>query len=563
MTYILQNPDYIAFSNTSILANGEFYDSGVVSLVGYTQVQTDVLSDKNGTILIQFCTDAGGTDVARTLTIPYVGGSGFQMFSAPAFTPYVKYRFTVTESGQSDFYFDTKLLTKALSPQVLGADAFISSTMASTLTRSIIVGKTQGGNYWNSVSSGTEGDLLVRVDEPTTAFGEVSVAQPEPVAQVDFVYGINSRLSSNTTANGTITSANNMLVVSTSANVASYAQYTSRRYMKYRPGQGAMGRFTALYTAGEASSNQYAGLATSTMSDAVMFGYNGTDFGIWHINGNNRTHITQTDWNIDKMDGTSTSNNKSGMLLDPTKGNVYQVKYQYLGFGSLSFFIENSFNGQFVPVHEIKYANANIVPSLDQPSLHLVWRAENDTNANNMVVKGASGALFLEGQKRYLGPRNSYNNNKTGITTETCLFMIKNSTFFNNKVNEALSTIRNISFGGNASGGAAAGITTLRIIRNPDIATGTPTWVTIDGTTADGGNTITSGTSTMSHDSGGVTTVTGNNVVYNAVVATGSGFTTDVTELDITILPGETLAFLGSATAAATIGIGVVWNEDI
>jgi hypothetical protein len=68
------------------------------------------------------------------------------MFSAPAFTPYVRYRFTADEAGQADFYFDTKFLTTALSAQVLGADAFISSAMSASLTRSVLVGKTSNSS---------------------------------------------------------------------------------------------------------------------------------------------------------------------------------------------------------------------------------------------------------------------------------------------------------------------------------------------------------------------------------------------------------------------------------
>lgn len=151
---------WLAFSTTDLLGDGETYDSGYISLVGQTQVQTSVLSDVDGTITINFCNDSGapagdprgehfGVDITRTLTIPYVGGSGFQMFAAPAFTPFVRYRFTADAAGQTDFLFDTKITRHAIQPQLLGVEAFISPSMSSQLSRSVLVGKNGAGVYSN------------------------------------------------------------------------------------------------------------------------------------------------------------------------------------------------------------------------------------------------------------------------------------------------------------------------------------------------------------------------------------------------------------------------------
>jgi len=36
------------------------------------------------------------------------------MFAAPAFAPYIKYTYVNGAVGQTDFYYDTKFLTKAI-----------------------------------------------------------------------------------------------------------------------------------------------------------------------------------------------------------------------------------------------------------------------------------------------------------------------------------------------------------------------------------------------------------------------------------------------------------------
>lgn len=146
--------DKIAFSTTTVLAGGATYSSGVLALSPkYSQVQTQVLASKAGTINIYWYSDAAGTDLVRTITIPYGASDGFQMFSAPAFTPYVKYEY-VNDPGaaQTDFYFDTKFLRRPLSPQILRVDGTIVGGMVSTLNRSVIAGESSsggGGGYVN------------------------------------------------------------------------------------------------------------------------------------------------------------------------------------------------------------------------------------------------------------------------------------------------------------------------------------------------------------------------------------------------------------------------------
>ena len=146
-----QSQAYVTTANLGISGN---YDSGVLSLEDYTQVQTHVFSDQDGTITVEFCADAGGTDVVRTLTIPYAAANGFQLFAAPAFSPYVRYQFDNGAVAQTDFFFETKFLTKSLSGQLLGVEGFVSPTMIATLGRSVTVGQDPEGNYVNLKSDG-------------------------------------------------------------------------------------------------------------------------------------------------------------------------------------------------------------------------------------------------------------------------------------------------------------------------------------------------------------------------------------------------------------------------
>lgn len=535
---------HLAFSTTSLLTNGATYDSTVLDLSTYTQVQTHVLSDVDGTITVDFIQDSGGTDILRTLTIPYTGGNGYQMFSAPAFTPYVRYRFTADEAGQTDFYFDTKFLRESLSPQILGVDAFISPKMVSTLSRSVIVGKTTGDAYNNVAIEPVTNNLNVAL--PRGAFGEVTVINPTPVVQVDFIYNINSDMvDSTTTGSGTVTQADSMAVLQTTAASSSSAKIETLRYIKYRPGQGVVVRGTALYTTGAANSEQLFGCGDDV--DGFFFGYNGATFGIMSRVDSVDTWVAQTAWNGDVMDGTGGSSNPSGQNLDPTKGNVYQIRFQWLGFGRIEFGIEDAETGRFIAVHSIAYANNFTTPSLLNPSFPLLWSVENTTNATNITLKGASGCAEVEGKIEYLGPTNAIGNSKTGVgTTATNIITIRNKSTYQSLTNR--TPINILKYSTSVDGNKPA---EFQLIKNGTLG-GTPSYTDVS-----------TNTSVVDYDTAG-TTVTGGQVIdFSTLAASGSISEAGTTTTDIILLPGETLTLAVNATQSTTdVTAAIRWVED-
>ena len=533
----------LAFSTTSLLGNGATYDSGVLNLSAHTQVQTHVLSDVDGTIVIDFCQDSAGSDILRTLTIPYTGGSGYQTFAAPAFTPYVRYRFTADEAGQADFYFDTKFLTSALSPQILGVDAFVSPLMTAYLNRSVLVGKTQGGHYAN-VSIEPVSNAL-EVNFPRTAFGEVESINPTPVVQASFVYNVNTDIVSTTvTGSGTVTQADGMVVLQTTAATSSSAKVDTKRFLKYRPGQGAHLRGTALFTTGVAGSTQLFGGGDD--DNGLFFGYNGTSFGIMSRYDGTDTWVAQADWNGDKMNGAGGATNPTGQTLDPTKGNVYQIKFQWLGFGQIVFSIEDSTSGEFVKVHSINYANANTVPSLLAPSFPVKWFVENTTNNTNITVKGASCNAEVEGKIEYLGPTNSIGNTKTGVTTTlTNILTIRNKSSFASKTNRVPVNILKYSVAVDGTKPA-----TFELVKNATLG-GTPSYADIS-----------TNTSVVDYDTAGTTVTGGTPIDFDSLAKDGSiNVTPD--PADIVLLPGETLTLAVAASTSTTdVTAAIRWVED-
>ena len=143
----------------------------------------------------------------------------------------------------------------------------------------------------------------------------------------------------------------------------------------------------------------------------------------------------QADWNQDKLDGSGAS----GMTLDPSKLNVFQINYRWLGVGKIQFSIEDDVTGDAIPFHSIHYTNRHSEPHLSNPNFRLGYVAANLSGlGSNSAVGGASGMAGIEGQL----PTNTYttgtgSGTKTGLTSGSLHHMLslRNSLLHAGKIN--------------------------------------------------------------------------------------------------------------------------------
>ena len=349
------------------------------------------------------------------------------------------------------------------------------------------------------------GNLDVAIQEPLTAFGELKVAESTPTVQLSFVYGIPTDLivkeivgSGTITGTTTTTPTDSLALISTGSPTAdSKAILYSKRYVKYRTGTGCNFRGTAIFDNPVANNEQLIGVGDD--KNGLFFGYNGTDFGILRLSGGTKNWTNQTNWNIDKMDGTG----QSGITLNQQKGNVYQISYQWLGFGNIGFFIENPNNGKLTLVHQIQYPNQFDSPTILQPSLPIrVSSVNSNGNNKNITIKTASLAGFAEGNEGFLGKlfsalgSTATNTNPQNINVLTI------------KVNEQLNSINayipvilfNASFDTEANENKTV---IISLILNGTFSSA-PTYTPVDATQSvvsysDTGVSVTNGTSLSTH----------------------------------------------------------------
>jgi hypothetical protein len=365
-----------------------------------------------------------------------------------------------------------------------------------------------------------------------SAFGEPLAISPTAVIQLDAIYGTTSDVIQ-TYSSGTGSSAGadtQLFRVQSGTSQGGYGVLRSKRFMRYRPGQGIVCRFTAAFTQGVANSLQFAGL--TNQENRVVFGWDGDRFGVNRSTGG-KAHITlltmtvapnatqtatitlngvaytvtlgntsadvamqaivnraggyggwvaeqtdgaslwlsptlgplngtfsftstgnaqatfvtkqvgiaqsnywtyQEDWNIDKMDGSnSISTNPSGMTLDHTKLNVYQINMRWLGAGVISYAMEDQASGTMVYVHKEHYVNQHTTPHTLNPSFKITYAAYNTTGTTNVTVTGASVYGAIEGTIFQNELTRAYGTSKSNLAQNQLhhLLTIRNSVITN------------------------------------------------------------------------------------------------------------------------------------
>jgi hypothetical protein len=504
-------------------------------------VYTDVNSATNG-LSMQFSSDGKNIDRQKNVTITANGGAHTLVHIAR----YFRIVYTNGSSPQPEFRlqvlhhrYKSKEITSSLTQS-------ISDAIDVQNTRSVIVAKNSAGTYQN-VNSDQFGDLIVDIGiNNQTAFGELKTAHPTPIFQNLFSYNINSRIWITETANsGTISQANAMAIVSTGTTTASTALLESKRKIKYRAGQGVIARFTGIFTTPVAGTKQLLGIGDD--ENGFFFGYNGLDFGVLRRSKASGaivdTWTTQVNWDEDNADG-----KKTLPVLDQTKGNVYQIQFQYLGFGSIRFFIEDPHPGNLILVHSIDYANTYTEPSLSIPSLPFCTYVENGGTTSNIIIKSASCGLFIEGNERIRGISNSTANSKSGIgSTETNILTIQNRETFNsiNNADLVYPILLNVA---TITGTKP---TTIKVIYNCTLG-GTPSYTNIN-----------LNDSIVSYDTAG-TTITNGDIIFTEILGKEESATVNLKDLDIFLNPTDILTVSATTPSGSVeVFVSLTWIEDL
>ena len=489
-----------------------------------------------------------------------------------------------------------------------------------------------------------------------SAFGEQIALPITPVIQLDGLYGLlEKNFETFSATGGTADTTNTLMRVQTGTSIGGYGVLRSRRAVRYRPGQGAMCRFTAAFTSGVAGYTQRAGFFTQ--EQALQIGYDGENFGILRQN-EGKAHIEtltvttgagsagnitltlngtayvvplvdttsdasitaaeiseyfqanhsafwtvehcdgvivflstsiglkngaytfdtgttgavassvtsqtgvadvddwtyQADFNIDTLDG----NGPSGVTLDTTKLNVYQINFRWLGAGELRFAVENPINGDMIFFHHEHYSNRNPDVHIDNPSLKLGYVAASlGGTGTNVTVTGASMMGAIEGiiQPTTL-PTSAYriSSGTFGADSLHHGLTVHNRLVFNNKINTRELLVKEVSVVVTPTG-ASQDIPVEVVLFYNFNGLPTPSVYKVINSTE---------SSAFYNETDGVLTQGTNVPVYSFFITAPGSQTIDLENLRIAIPPNNdiTVAIQSTGSNLDGLGVGLTFLED-
>lgn len=252
------------------------------------------------------------------------------------------------------------------------------------------------------------------------------------------------------------------------------------------------------------------------------------------------TFIAQSAWNQDTMDGKGLS----GATLDPTKGNVYAVQVQYLGYGDAYCYVASGITGRFVLVHVIKNANARTSTVLRNPNLYLTWESRNTGTATSVTMWGASGGTFIGGPI-LLSPTQfaAQATVAIGAAAETAVLSIRGSTVHQNRMSTVQLQVDRASVACEGTKPIA-----FKVYKNATLTAAR--WQTVNTS------------SSAAYDSA-ATGFSGGTLVY-AFGAAKTGDTTEMlSDLVLSLQVNETLTITAYSANAADVSASFVWIEDL
>lgn len=298
------------------------------------------------------------------------------------------------------------------------------------------------------------------------AYKEAITAELTPVIQVKFPYALAaSSVTTSVTGSGTATVENSMAKLSTTTATSSTSELITDNIIVYQAGQGATAKFTAIFTKPKQGSEQIIGIGDT--ADGYYIGYTGTQFSALRIQNGLKF------WKALPLIGNGTDTFLGQLNL--TRGNVFQIQYQWLGFGQIIYSVFDPSTQSYTPMHIEKYPNRFTKPSTFNPSFPMRMFVENTANSTAINLWSASLAAFIEGKATNLVNFFAGNVTKTiAVATELPLITIRVKSTFHGK------PTRSLVFPGIVT--AAVDGTkpvTFRLYKNA-ILGGTPVWTDID-----------------------------------------------------------------------------------
>lgn len=234
---------------------------------------------------------------------------------------------------------------------------------------------------------------LLSPEALVTPFGDLRVASAFTQADLVHKYQIDPlEFGTSLTGAGTVShnpnnSAADISVTGANGDVARMSTHT---YFRYQAGKSTRWRTTLWFETAPVPS-QVARWGYFDANDGLLFERDENGLYVTRRSSTSGSmvpdRVGQASWNHDPMDGSG----PSGIIVDSTKGNIYECVFQWLGVGDAWFFI----NGNLV--HRMEHANQLAGPYMRTAVLPMRWEVENQAATSAQTLHQVCTSVYSEG----------------------------------------------------------------------------------------------------------------------------------------------------------------------
>lgn len=381
-----------------------------------------------------------------------------------------------------------------------------------------------------------------------SVFGDLITGQRNPDIIAKFAHGLSTfEVTTATTGSGTQNTGDGALTISTGAAINSSFTVSSVDAVRYLPGFAMYANFTAAFiSTPEIGSSRSIGFTNG--KDGLLIAEVDDSIRLQHIrsNGSLVSDVLRTDWH-DKLDGTG----ESGLNIDFSKTNIFQITLGHLGIAPIVFWVHNG--ARFVPFHTLTFANLQTAPHLVNPYLKIIAKVVNTSKATATTLLTASwNAGSMQGSDIDPASSNRRFNQESSVvavSTERPILTIRNKANYptgglENYVKVLLQSMQGVCEG------TTTNLIKFRLYKNATLNAGTTTFS--DKNSVDSCveiNTLATG-------------FTGGTQVWFDAAARNVGFRFTIGDKFLGIYPNESYTLTAESASSVTVSVSFDWFEE-
>jgi hypothetical protein len=248
--------------------------------------------------------------------------------------------------------------------------------------------------------------------------------------------------------------------------------------------------------------------------------------------------------------------------IDFSKVTMFKMEYSWYGAvgGHFLAYVPDSTTAgeaRWVRMHHIRASNQLTSPSLGNPTLPISYLAQKGAGANDNSIYKYGASYYIDGgDKGTITARSQSNTTDRSVTTSgTMLLGLRTKNTINSIRNRMQVYPTRLGIGADAR-------VTVKLIKNPTVVSGTPSFTSVDTlspiefTTSSSINTISGGTvvATFFVGNGGI----------DLDLAPYFGYNKDYLSYPLAASSGDTLyVFAQSATGTSNASAALTWEEQV